>query len=283
MSLYKILATTAKYIPKFILRLRYFKTKHKLLNFKNPTDYYGMVLVSSWENRDNHFWALLADKWKVRQYISSEIGNQYLIPAYGSFKHPNDIDFNKLPDSFVLKTNNSCGTNIIVKDKASISHESIRTQLKKRLKFPFGELTGQLHYSLIEPCIIAEKYMVQDGESSSLIDYKFYCTDGVPKVVMVFSDRKNKFSFKTEAYDMDWKPAYQYLNRTYINPSKTDKPKRFEEMKNIVRKLAAPHKYVRIDLYVINGNIYFGEITLTPGMHDKVYSQKGMDTLLSLK
>ncbi len=271
----------AKHIPKLILRIRYFKTKHRILDFKRPSDYYGMVLVSSWKNRNNSLWGLLADKLKVREYISANIGEKYLIPLHGVYGNPEEIDFEKLPKSFVLKTNNSCGTNIIVKDKDSVSLDNIRKQIKKSLNFPFGELTGQLHYSLIRPCIIAEKYMEQDGNnSSSLIDYKFYCKDGLPQIVMVFSNRASKFSFNTEAYDMDWNCVNQYLNKRYLNPIPTSRPDCFEEMKHIVRKLAAPHKYVRIDLYVINGHIYFGEITLTPGMHDKVYSQKWMDTLL---
>ncbi len=280
MHIIKYIAIVAKRMPKLILRIRYFKSKFRYLNFNSPKDYYGMVLVSSWENRNNHFWASLADKLQVREYVASTIGDKYLIPLYGAYKAPSDIDFEKMPQSFVLKTNNSCGTNIIVKDKNLISPESIRQQLHKSLNFPFGELTGQLHYSLISPCIIAEEYMKQDGNSSSLVDYKFYCTNGIPRVVMVFSNRTAKFTFKTEAYDMDWKPADRFLNKLYINPARTDKPPCFEEMKQIVRKLAAPHKYVRIDLYVINGHVYFGEITLTPGMHDKIYVQKWMDTLL---
>lgn len=239
-----------------------------------------MVLISSWENRNNLFWASLADKLQVRNYISSNIGEKYLIPIYGVFTTPDEINFEMLPKSFVLKTNNSCGTNIIVKDKNAVSQDAIRKQLKKSLSYPFGELTGQLHYSLIPPCIIAEKYVKQNGNSSSLIDYKFYCKDGYPQIVMVFSNRTSKFSFNTEAYDMSWNCTNQFLNKRYLNPTPTPKPNCFEEMKQIVRKLAAPHKYVRIDLYVVNEHIYFGEITLTPGMHDKIYSQEWMDTLL---
>lgn len=279
MNIIRFLATIAKHIPKTILRLRYLKDRHKILYFNNPGDYYGTILVASWENRKNQLWALLADKCKVRNYIANTIGEKYLIPIYGVYERPDDIDFDKLPNSFVIKTNNSCGTNFFVRDKNSINYESIRKKIKLMLNFPFGELTGQLHYSLIHPLIIIEKYLVEDEASSSITDYKFYCTDGVPKVIMVFTNRE-KHSFNIEAYDMNWNAQHKYINERYLNHIHREKPECFDEMKDIVQTLASGHKYVRIDLYMIKNKIYFGEITLTPGVHNDAYSKTAMDDLL---
>ncbi len=227
------------------------------------------VCRASVANKNNARWAVMADKYAVREEVKKLIGEEHLIPLYGHWENPADIDFDSLPAEYILKTNNGCGTNIIVKPDKQINREEIRQQLSKTLAFPYSELSGQLHYSLIPPAVIAEKLMNQGNGQKSLIDYKVHCVNGEPRIVFVFSDRNeiDHFNFSVKPYTLKWQEIPQYTSPADLPenlPVSPDKPAGFDQMIELARKLSVGEEYVRVDFYIIDGHIYFGEMTYTP-------------------
>lgn len=256
----------AKEHPLLIWKLRFFKRYHKFLNVKHPRNLYEKIVQYSLYG-DHENWAILADKYAVREKVKQLIGELYLNELYGRYNNPEDIDFEKLPTSFVLKTNNGCATNLIVKDKLKLNLNDVKAKLRKWLRYPYGELTGQLHYADITPCIIAEKFLEQGRGEKGLIDFKFFCVNGVPKYVYVYKDRKvNTHKFCVMAYDMSWNRRPDLVSEGVPLIDEMEEPKSFQEMKFIVEKLASPFDFVRIDLYEINDRPLFGEYTFTPSI-----------------
>ncbi len=267
--IYKLLQPFAPIIGKyhnFILSLRYRKALGRKLKKKDPQSFYDKIFWLSCYS-DTAEWSRLADKYLVREFIKEKIGEEYLPQLYSVYDSADDIDFDKLPNSFVIKTNNGCASNFLVHDKKNADLEKIRKELAYWLKFPYGELTGQRHYSRIEPKIIAEEFMYQEKDpKAALIDYKFYCFDGKPMYCNVLSERIfNTHRIKKHMYDMDWKPIPEMFTSTE-DLKEIDKPVTFESMKEIAEKLAKDFSFVRVDLYEINNKIKFGEMTFMPGM-----------------
>lgn len=253
---------------KFILSLRYRKALGRSIEKKNPKSFYDKIFWLSC-NSDTTEWSRLADKYLVREFIKEKIGEEYLPQLYGVYDSADEIDFDKLPNSFVIKTNNGCASNFLVRDKKNTDLEKIRKELAYWLKFPYGELTGQRHYSRIKPRIIAEEFMYQKkNPKETLIDYKFYCFNGIPTYCNVISERVfNTHKIKKHMYDMNWKPIPDFFNEKEKELLKEiEKPITFEKMKEIANVLAKGFKFVRVDLYEINGEIKFGEMTFMPGM-----------------
>lgn len=149
-----------KKFPNIIWKIRYCKDYKKFPNLKKPQSFMEKILWLSLYS-DTSMWSKLADKYRVREYVIDRCGEQYVNKIYGIYNSAIEIDYSLLPKSFVLKTTNSCATNIIVKDKNILNIKETNHKLNKWLKFPYGELTGQLHYTQIEPLIIAEKFMEQ--------------------------------------------------------------------------------------------------------------------------
>lgn len=271
MKVINVVADIARKHPETVWRARHFKHFRKMLKLNVPfadipdlTTYVSRTAIA---NGANARWALMADKYAVRQEVASIIGEQYLIPLLGHWERPEDIDFDALPEQFILKTNNGCGTNIFVHDKSTINRKNIIAQLKKDLAFPYPELTGQLHYSLIKPCVIAEKLMTETG-ASSLTDYKIHCVNGEPAIIYRYKDRDeiNHFEYKLSAYTPDWQQIAPYGTPCDVAGQKPDddRPELLDEMLGLARKLAAGEEYVRADFYIIDNQIYFGEMTYTP-------------------
>lgn len=273
MSIYYLLAIVAKHCPKTIIRLRYFKSLHKTVNlngnFSKIPNLGTYVLRSAIHNRDNRRWALMADKYAVRKEVARIIGEKYLIPLYGHWSHPEDIDFDSLPDSYVLKTNNGCGTNFIINKESKVDRRHIVATMRKALSFPYPELSGQLHYSLIPPCIIAERLMVQGNGRKSLTDYKIHCVNGIPQAIFVFRDRDevDHFNFNVKPYTTKWQiipPGSTISAIKDSAPVAPDRPKCLDHMLKLAAHLSEGEEYVRVDFYIIGEQIYFGEMTYTP-------------------
>lgn len=249
--------------PKLIWNLRSLRRRNKLIDFSSPRDLYEYIAYASVNFDDK--WVSLADKYEVRKTVANLVGKSYLNELYDVCDDVSDLDIENYPKSFVVKTTNGCATNLIIKDKAKENWDELKGKLSKWLKYPYGELTGQPHYSYIKPRIIVEKFMEEKGRTS-LTDYKFYCVNGEPIVVYLHADRKkNSHYYTIGAYDMDWVAQTSWLAENYPHFN-CDMPVSFGEMKSLVRKLANGFKFVRIDLYEINGKPIFGEYTFTPGL-----------------
>ena len=219
-------------------------------------------------NTDTSSWTRCADKVEVRKYVSSRCGEEILPKLYAIYGSAEEVDFSELPDSFAIKTNNGCASNYLVRSREGVDLEAIRKGLKKWLRFPYGELTGQLHYARIRPLILAEELLRQDVNSEdSLIDYKFYCFAGVPMFCFVNSDRSadDPHSYTRMMYDMEWKMVPNACIKT-AKQKEMSQPVSFSRMIEIAAVLSDGFPFVRVDLYEVNGAVKFGELTFTPGM-----------------
>ena len=226
-----------------------------------------------WEKLFNHDErkVICSDKYKVRSWVAKRIGDEYLIPLIGTWEKAYDINFDELPNSFVLKTNCGSGDIFIVKDKNSLTpkeRKAILAQLDYYSNFDFGCAQCELHYSLIPPIIIAEQYIDYPGED--LPDYKFLCFDGEVKYCWV--DMGRYHNHKRNVYDLSWN-LQSWNQKNYGNYEKEiSKPINFDKMIEIAQSLCKGFSHVRVDLYNINGKIYFGEMTFTNGSgFEKIY------------
>lgn len=204
---------------------------------------------------------MCADKYLVRDYVKNKVGERYLIPLLGVWNNFDEIDFDNLPDSFVLKANNGSGMNLVIKNKASLDKNYVKKVTENWLSKPFGYFGLELHYVKISRKLIAEKYIEEiDGD---LHDYKIHCFNGRPMYIQVIGDRNAESHTAYEMfYDIEWNRTN--ITRSYYPYEKDiQKPQKLNEMLEIAEKLSSPFLYVRVDVYVIGNNIYFGEMTFT--------------------
>lgn len=214
----------------------------------------------------------LSDKYLVREWVEEKIGENYLIPLLGAWDKFSEINFDELPNQFVLKLNSGSGTNIVVKDKSQFDLKKSKMKFDRWLakNFAFsGDI--QLHYKDIKPKIIAEEYIEDsDGE---LKDYKFLCFDG--KVFYCWVDIGRQTTHYRNVYDLDWN-LQPWKQHYYDNsPHQIEKPENFDEMVDIAKTLCEGFSHTRVDLYNVNGRIYFGEMTFTNGSgHELIHPEK---------
>ncbi len=210
----------------------------------------------------------LADKYLVRDWVKEKIGEEYLIPLLGVWENFADIDFDKLPDKFVLKTNHGSAWNIIVTDKNKLNKQDAKRKFDEWLHTNFAYKAGlELHYKNIKPLIIAEKYIETDD--GDLKDYKFLCFNGEVKYIWVDKDRYS--GHKRNLYDIDWNLLPQKISegRLWSNFKNCNKPKNFEKMLEFAKILSKNLAFVRVDFYENKNKLYFGELTFTSasGVH----------------
>ncbi len=206
--------------------------------------------------------AVLADKYKVREWVANQIGQEYLIPLLGVWNTFDAIDFDTLPNQFVLKTNHGSGTNYIVKDKTALDYKDAKSKFNDWLATDYGYLDGfELHYSDIKPLIIAEKYM--ETSIGELQDYKFLCFGG--KAHYCWVDLGRFAQHTRTVFDMDWRLQPWTQAEYGISKEPIPRPQNFDIMIQLAENLAKDFEQVRVDFYNDDGKIYFGEMTFTNG------------------
>ena len=244
---------------KMQCKLWYYKYTKEKLNIKNPMSYGEKIqyikLYGDLENLSNY-----VDKYEVRNYIREKIGEQYLINLIGVYNNENEIDFENLPNQFVLKCTHGAGYNIICKDKKNININKVKKDLNYCLKEKFYMIAGEIQYKNIRPRIVCEEFL--EDTNKELKDYKFFCFSGKPEFVGVDSDR---FGMHTRIfYDLNWNKMNLSLDTISFSEMEIKKPKNFEKMIEIAKILSKEFEFVRVDLYNLDGKIYFGELTFTP-------------------
>lgn len=210
----------------------------------------------------------LSDKYLVRDWVKEKIGEQYLIPILGVYEKFEDINFNKLPNQFVIKCNHGSGYNIIVKDKYKINLGVVRAKIEKWMKKKYCISCKELNYLNIQPKIIIEKYM--DDNSGDLRDYKFNCFNGKPEFIWMDIDRHS--NHKRNLYDLNWKQLPYKVNSHYATFPSPSKPKCLKKLIKLASILSKGFFFVRVDFYIINEKIYFGEMTF--------YSESGIADII---
>ena len=220
----------------------------------------------------------LADKFLVREWVAEKIGAEYLIPLLGVWNNFDEIDFDALPNQFVLKCNHGSGMNIICRDKNKFNYESAREKLTAWLAVAYGSLSMELYYNKIQRKILAEKFMT-DGKNFDLVDYKFWCFDGKTTVIQCETDRTTDLRF--DYFDMDFHHTNieRSDHKLSDHPENIAKPKNFELMKELAAELCKEFKFVRVDFYEIEGKVYFGEMTFIPGAAYIKWKSEGTDEL----
>ena len=206
----------------------------------------------------------LVDKYEVRKYVAEKIGEKHLIPLLGVYDRFEDIDFDKLPEQFVLKTTHDSGSAVICKDKKALDINKARKKLSRSLKRNYFYKGREYPYKNVVPRIVAEKFMTDEScHGEQLPDYKFFCFNGKPEMLFVAEGRFSKEGTRFTFFDMDFNeiPIHAKGHEGEGNHDKATKPQCFEMMKELVNKLCFDIPFVRIDVYTINNEIYFGEYT----------------------
>lgn len=244
------------------LKMIYRARMHKKLNLGNPQTFNEKLQWLKLHDRKLEY-TKLVDKYEVRKYIADTIGKEYLIPLLGVWDRFEDVNFNKLPDQFVLKCTHDSGGLVICKDKSELDMDKAHKTIKGCLKHNYYWGQREWVYKNIKPRIIAEKYMV-DESGTELKDYKFMCFGGEPKCLFVCLNRNSKDGLNVDFYDMEWRPIP--FERKYKNSGNVlVKPKNFNSMIELSKILSTKLPFVRVDFYDIKGKVYFGELTFYPG------------------
>ncbi len=218
----------------------------------------------------------LSDKLAIRPFIEEKIGKEYLIPLLGVYDKFSDIDFDKLPDRFALKTNLGSSWNVIVKDKAKLDMFKTRMKFFLWTHLNFAYTTGyQLQYVPIKPRILAEEYM--ENEDGSLRDYKVLTFGGKAHYIWVDTGRYTEHH--RNFYDTDWNPAPFEIFKTKL-PNEIPRPVNLEKMLELAEILAHGYPMVRVDFYEVEGKLYFGEMTFTSASGIELFRQPEYDRII---
>lgn len=247
-----------RFIPdKTMLKLEY-RLKIKKPLHLNPPKTFNEKLQWLKLNDRKPIYTQMADKYGVREYIKDRIGEEYLVPIYGCWDSVEEIPFEELPDKFVLKCTHDSGSVIICQDKSNFDIVDAKKRLNKRLKKNPYWWAREWPYKNIKPRVIAEHYL-KDGYNEFLPVYKFFCFNGVPKIIQQIQNDKQA-NETIDYFDTEWN-RINMLQRFPNSDTPIGKPERLEEMVSIAQKLSQGTAFLRVDLYSINGKIVFSEHT----------------------
>ena len=259
----KLFRKLSRLIPdRIYLQIVYFKHFRRFINFNNPKTFNEKIQWLKLNYRNEEY-TKLVDKYRVKQYITKLIGEEYVIPTLGVWNNVDDIDFKSLPEKFVLKCNNDSGGIVICKNKKDFDEAKAKSFLKERLKNNGYWYGREWPYKNVKPCIIAEKYM-EDSISKDIKDYKFFCFNGSMEFFDIDIDRF--IEHRANYYDRNGN--FLPFGKTYCPPDYTKKiemPKNLDKMIELAETISHNTVLSRIDFYEIDGQVYFGEITFYPG------------------
>ena len=259
----KLFRKLSRLIPdRIYLQIVYFRHFKKFIDFDNPKTFNEKIQWLKLNYRNEEY-TKLVDKYRVKQYITKLIGEEYVIPTLGVWKNVDDIDFKSLPEKFVLKCNNDSGGIVICKNKKDFDEVKAKSFLKERLKNNGYWYGREWPYKNVKPCIIAEKYM-EDSISKDIKDYKFFCFNGSMEFFDIDIDRF--IEHRSNYYDRNGN--FLPFGKTYCPPDYTKKiemPKNLDKMIELAETISHNTVLSRIDFYEIDGQVYFGEITFYPG------------------
>jgi len=254
------------------LKLLFWLRTKQVLNLDNPRGFNEKIQWIKLRGFTDTM-TMLADKCLARNWVKEKIGEQYLVPLLGEWDSVSDIDFEMLPEKFVLKCNHGCAFNYIVNDKSNLDISDVKYRLSEWLGIDYSKCSFEMQYQNIKKKIIAEEYL--ENENDDLYDYKFWCYNGKVEFIMFLSGRKT--GLMMDNYSVNWELldfTYNYPNSGIIH----NKPQRLADMINIAEKLATGFPFVRVDLYLLNdGTIKFGEMTFTPASGMCVWSNADVD------
>lgn len=225
----------------------------------------------------NPLYTTLVDKLRVKDWVAEKIGAQYIIPTLAVWESAEDIDISQLPDQFVLKCNHDSGSVVICKDKSTFDLDAAREKLRKALKHNYYWVAREWIYKHVKPCVFAEAYM-EDSDLGEIPDYKIFTFSSEPKIIQVDFDRFK--AHKRNLYDTAWNYIEAKIQFPNDPCTMIDKPKALQELLELSRKIYKGITHVRTDYYLINENIYFGEMTFYHGAGYEQFSPRALGKCL---
>ncbi|WP_287829134.1 ATP-grasp fold amidoligase family protein [Bacteroides sp.] len=270
---------------KLYLRIMFYLRMKEKLNLDSPQTFNEKLQWLKLYDR-NPIYVNLVDKVKVKEYVENVLSSDVIIPTLGVWKSFEEIDFSKLPNQFVLKTNHSGGNTgvVICKNKASFDYVGAKKRLERSLKTNPYKTTKEWPYKNVIPCILAEKYIEDDR--GILEDYKFWCFNGRVECVFICEGRNSNRSVFFNFYNREWK-RLPFAQGGPTSDEIRPKPAKLDLMIRYAEQLAKDKRFVRVDFYYVDSRIYFGEITFFDSSGFGVFKPKGWDLefgkLLNLK
>lgn len=250
----------------------------KKLDLDNPQTFNEKLQWLKLYNRKPEY-TTMVDKYAAKQYVADRIGEEYIIPTLGVWNHFDDIDFDALPNQFVLKCTHDSGGLVICKDKSIFDKAAAKRKIEHCLKRKYYYIHREWPYKNVPPRIIAEKYM-SDGVSDELNDYKLMCFDGKVKATFVCDSRFSKEGLHITFYDTDWTRMPFEREGHPSSSVRIEKPATFDEMIKVAEKLADKIPFLRVDFYEVKGKPYFGEMTFFPAGGNEKFSPEQWDKTL---
>ena len=256
--------------PEFMSKIYFRIVMKQKLDLENPKTFNEKI---QWYKLNyclqNETVITCCDKYRIREYLSEKNLESFAVPILGYWENVSDIDWDNLPNRFVIKCNHGCAYNIICKDKNNFDKKSAEILLKKWLKEDFGKFNAEPHYDKIKKGIVCEKYL-DDGENKVLVDYKVHCFNGEPKFILVCNERTQHNS-KECYFDLNW----NILHYSKMEEYDLKKPDSLSKMLIISKKIAEDFPFVRVDFYEVGGKPFIGELTFVPaGGLDNTLTEK---------
>ncbi len=255
--------------PRRVADYRFRKAFGRSIRWNDPQDLNEKIQWLKFYG-DTSSWTRLADKWAVRDYVAERGFGDMLVKLYGRWERAEEIDWDALPEQFVMKTNNGCHDVLICRDKRKLNRKKTIRRFARLLRKgnAYGYITAEPHYATIKPCIIAEELLdnrKQSVESDSLIDYKIWCFDGEPACIRVYLNRQRR-NTGSSLYDTAWQSHPEWITDSKYYRSENrpiPRPVSLDRMLDAARALSKGHPQMRVDLYEVDGKPYFGECTMT--------------------
>ena len=241
------------------VKLKYHYMTGKRLNLKKVQTFNEKIQWLKLYDRNPEY-TKMVDKYEVKKYISEIIGSEYVIPALGIYDKFDDVDFDKLPNKFVMKCTHDSQSTVVCIDKDKLDMEETKKFYDKRLKEEYFFRCREWPYKNVKPRLLIEKYMGSENQKE-LINYKFFCFNGKPEFLYLSEGVSHQ---RVSFVDMNYNKTNFYRKNYQPYEKLPEKPVHFEKMKEISKKLSKGIPFVRIDFYEIEGEIYFGEITFYP-------------------
>ncbi len=259
------------------LKMVYRLSMKKKLNLKNPTTFNEKMQWLKLYDR-KPIYTTMVDKAAVKKYVADRVGDEYIIPTLGIWDSFDEIDFDSLPDQFVLKCTHDSGGVVIVRDKSKLDFKKARKKLSKYLKRDYFYQWREWPYKNVPKKILAEAYM-EDEKTSELRDYKFMCFHGEVKCTLVCTDRFSEDGLHMTFFDRDWN-VLPFERSTPVSKESLPAPLNYERMLELSEKLSYGLSFVRVDFYEVSGKVYFGELTFFPGTGLKAFQPEKWDEII---
>lgn len=262
----------------YYLHIKYRKRMKRALHLRNPRTFNEKMQWLKLHDRRQEY-TTMVDKYEAKKYVAEMLGEKYIIPTLGVWDKFEEIDFSALPNRFVLKCTHDSGGLVICRDKKNFDKEDAKEKINNSLKQNYFYYGREWPYKHVKPRIIAEQYMEDSCGKGDLTDYKFHCYSGEVKAIQVISNRYGSTGMVNDFYTPDWK-KYELKRGICANGTvEMECPEEIPELIRFAKRLAKNYPFIRVDFYIINHHIYFGELTLYPASGFTPFIPESFDEL----